>query len=96
MNKKVLTFFLRLSLPGTEKKCGTFDLGCKTKRIIDNTKEFQKKGYKESKETLGKAKEKVFKSKDVVFDDVKDTVGGVKKGVGDIIGGVKKEFNKKK
>ena len=31
-----------------EKKCNTFDLGCKTKKFIDDTKEFQKKVNPES------------------------------------------------
>ena len=35
-----------------EKKCNTFDLGCKTKKFIDDTKEFQKKGLEDSKSQI--------------------------------------------
>ena len=32
-----------------EKKCGSFDIGCKTKKFIEDTKEFQKKGFEDGK-----------------------------------------------
>ena len=44
-----------------EKKCNTFDLGCKTKKFIDDTKEFQKKGIKESKKQIKKNKDQIKK-----------------------------------
>ena len=42
-----------------EKKCGTFDLGCKTKKIIDDTKKYQKKGLDKSKDQINKTKDMI-------------------------------------
>ena len=81
-----LFFSLNISVFADEKKCGTFDIGCKTKKFIDDTKNYQKKGYEKSKKQVGKttkkilkAKDIILKGKDIIVDDVKDAVDGVKK-----------------
>ena len=35
-----------------EKKCGAFDIGCKTKKFIEDTKKFQKKGLEDGKNQI--------------------------------------------
>ena len=55
MNKFLLiSIFIFINLNSLvladEKKCGALDLSCKTKKFIENTKEFQKKGLEKSKE----------------------------------------------
>ena len=57
MSKITLLFiFLILSLNSSiyadELKCKKFDVKCKTKKFIEETKEYQKKGLKESKEQI--------------------------------------------
>ena len=46
MNKILIVFFLMLNLNSSayaeEKKCGTFDIACKTKNFVSETAEFQK------------------------------------------------------
>ena len=57
MNKIILLFiFLILSfnssISADELKCKKFDVKCKTKKFIDKTKEYQKKGLEKSKEQI--------------------------------------------
>ena len=57
MNKITLLFiFLILSfnssISADELKCKKFDVKCKTKKFIEETKEFQKKGLEKSKEQI--------------------------------------------
>ena len=89
-----LFFSLNISVFADEKKCGTFDIGCKTKKFIDDTKNYQKKGFDQSKEQVGKTTKKILKGKDIVIDDVKDAVGGVTSGVKGAVDGVKNEIKK--
>ncbi len=55
---KIITLFIILSfsksLFAEEVKCKTFDIGCKTKKFIDETKEFQKKGLEDGKSQVKK------------------------------------------
>tara|TARA_B100001093_G_C26162158_1_gene732074 strand:+ start:150 stop:395 length:246 start_codon:yes stop_codon:yes gene_type:complete len=39
----VLIFSFNSSVSAEEKKCRTFDIACKTKNFVNETKEFQKK-----------------------------------------------------
>ena len=57
MNKITLLFiFLILSfnssISADELKCKKLDVKCKTKKFIEETKEFQKKGLEKSKEQI--------------------------------------------
>ena len=57
MNKIILLFtFLILSfnspISAGELKCKKFDVKCKTKKFIEETKKYQKKGLKKSKEQI--------------------------------------------
>ena len=57
MNKITLLFiFLILgfnsSIYADEIKCKKFDVKCKAQKIIEETKEYQKKGIKKSKEQI--------------------------------------------
>ena len=58
---KIITLLIILSfsksLFAVEVKCKTFDIGCKTKKFIDETKEFQKKGLKDGKSQIKKGYE---------------------------------------
>ena len=56
---KLLFLSFNFSVFATEKKCGTFDLGCKTKKIIDDTKKYQKKGLDKSKDQINKTKDMI-------------------------------------
>ena len=51
-----LTLSFNTSVNAEEKKCKTFDIGCKMGKIISDTKEFQKKGIGKSKEQLKNTK----------------------------------------
>jgi len=82
-----LFFNLNILVFADEKECGKFDLKCKTKKFIDDTKNYQKKGLDQSKKQISKNKNKILKAKDIIVDDVKDTAGGV-------ADGVKKEIKK--
>tara|TARA_Y100000591_G_scaffold311709_1_gene315400 strand:- start:853 stop:1056 length:204 start_codon:yes stop_codon:yes gene_type:complete len=42
-----LTLGLATFAFGEEKKCGAFDVGCKAKKFIEDTKKFQKKGLED-------------------------------------------------
>ena len=44
-----LIFSFNISVNAEEKKCKTFDVGCKMGKFLSDTKEFQKKGLKQSK-----------------------------------------------
>ena len=41
----VLIFSFNSSVSAEEKKCRTFDIACKTKNFVNETKEFQKKKW---------------------------------------------------
>ena len=45
----ILTLTFSTSLLAEEIKCKTFDIGCKTKKFISDSKEFQKKGLEDGK-----------------------------------------------
>jgi hypothetical protein len=47
-----LTFSFNISVNAEEKKCKTFDVACKMGKVFSDTKEFQKKGLKKSKEQI--------------------------------------------
>ena len=83
---------LNISLIADENKCGAFNFGCKTKKFIENTKEYQKKSFDKSKEQVSKTSEKVKKGTGLVIKDVKESVGEVKKDMKDAVDGVKKEM----
>ena len=54
-----LFFSLNISVFADEKKCGAFDLGCKTKKAIDNITKYQKEGLEKSKKQIKKNKEQI-------------------------------------
>ncbi len=56
----LLTFFINNSLLSNETSCKKFDLKCKTKKFIKETKDYQNKGIDKSKEQLIKTKDKVL------------------------------------
>ncbi len=85
---------LNTLLFATEKKCGKFDVVCKSKKFVNDTKEFQKKGLLDNKKQISKTKDKVFSIKDVIVDDMKDTAEGVSEGVKDGVKNVKKKMKK--
>ena len=47
-----LTFSFNTSVIAEDKKCKAFDVACKMSKIISDTKDFQKKGLKKSKDQL--------------------------------------------
>ena len=66
----LLIIFLSTSLLANETGCKKFDLKCKTKKFIDDTKSFQSKGLDESKEQINKVKDKVIKGKNEVLKKI--------------------------
>tara|TARA_B100001063_G_C16294982_1_gene325618 strand:- start:157 stop:360 length:204 start_codon:yes stop_codon:yes gene_type:complete len=48
----LLTLSFTTSVLAEDKKCKTFDIGCKTKKFMDETKEFQKKGLEDGKSQI--------------------------------------------
>ena len=66
----VLMFFINSTLLSDETNCKKFDLKCKTKKFIDDTKSFQSKGLDESKEQINKFKDKVIKGKNEVLKKI--------------------------
>ena len=52
----LLTLSISTSVLANEVKCKTFDIGCKTKKFINETKDFQKKGLEQSKSKILKNK----------------------------------------
>ena len=48
----LLTLSISTSVLANEVKCKTFDIGCKTKKFINETKDFQKKGLEEGKDQI--------------------------------------------
>ena len=66
----LLIIFLNTSLLANETNCKKFDLKCKTKKFIDDTKSFQSKGLDESKEQINKIKDKVIKGKNEVLKKI--------------------------
>jgi len=66
----LLIIFLNTSLFANETNCKKFDLKCKTKKFIDDTKSFQSKGLDESKEQINKVKDKVIKGKNEVLKKI--------------------------
>ena len=57
----ILTLFTSSSVLAEEVKCKTFDIGCKTKKFIDETKSFQKKGLEDGKNQIKKIPENLKK-----------------------------------
>ena len=47
-----ITLCLSISLSADEIKCKKFDVKCKTKKFIEETKDFQKKGFEEGKKQI--------------------------------------------
>ena len=66
----LLIIFLNTSLLANETNCKKFDLKCKTKKFIDDTRSFQSKGLDESKEQINKVKDKVIKGKNEVLKKI--------------------------
>ena len=66
----LLIIFLNTSLLAKETNCKKFDLKCKTKKFIDDTKSFQSKGLDNSKEQINKVKDKVIKGKNEVLKKI--------------------------
>ena len=66
----LLIIFLNTSLLANETNCKKFDLKCKTKKFIDDTKSFQSKGLDNSKEQINKVKDKVIKGKNEVLKKI--------------------------
>jgi hypothetical protein len=61
MNKVIIVFLLTMftfstSLYADEKKCKIFELVCKSKKFINDTKEFQNKGLDQTVEQLKNTK----------------------------------------
>ena len=61
---------LNNQLLADEVSCKKFDLKCKTKKFIDDTKSFQTKGFNDSKKQLGKVKDKIIKGKNEVLKKI--------------------------
>ena len=47
-----ITLCLSISISADEIKCKKFDVKCKTKKFIEETKDFQKKGFEEGKKQI--------------------------------------------
>ena len=47
-----ITLCLSISISADEIKCKKFDVKCKTKKFIEETKDFQKKGLEEGKKQI--------------------------------------------
>ncbi len=48
----LLTLSISTSVLANNVKCKTFDIGCKTKKFINETKDFQKKGLEDGKDQI--------------------------------------------
>ena len=48
------------NLYSNKEKCKKFDIKCKTNKFIDDTKEFQKKGFKDGKKQLNKTQKEII------------------------------------
>ena len=71
MNKTLIIFILSIfsfntSLFAVEKKCSSFNIGCKIGNFISDTKDFQKKGVNDSKEQIKGSKERLKNVKDII------------------------------
>ena len=62
-----LMFFLNNSLFANEINCKKFDLKCKAKKFIEETKDYQSKGLQQSKNQINRTKDKIIKSKNEVL-----------------------------
>ena len=58
----VLLLFIPLTSSANEIKCKKFDVVCKSKQFLNETKEFQKKGFEDGKNQLKKSKDKIIKA----------------------------------
>ena len=65
----LLTFILNTSTFANQIKCKKFDLKCKAKKFVDDTKDFQKKGLEQSKS-------KILKNKNQIKDKIKNVYQG--------------------
>ncbi|MBD1172511.1 hypothetical protein IDG78_03075 [Pelagibacterales bacterium SAG-MED05] len=57
MNRTILLFIFLISgfnssISANELRCKNFDVKCKTKKFIEETKKYQKKGLEKSKEQI--------------------------------------------
>ena len=66
----LLIVFLNTLLLANKINCKKFDLKCKTKKFIDETKSFQSKGLDKSKEQINEVKDKVIKGKNEVLKKI--------------------------
>ena len=68
MNRILIIFFLILnfnnSVYAEEKKCRTFDIVCKTKNFVSETKEFQKKKQGDGISQIKKIPENIKRDND--------------------------------
>ena len=55
-----ITILLNSPLLANDIKCKKFDLKCKAKKFIDETKEFQNEGLEKSKFQINQTKDKVI------------------------------------
>ena len=55
-----ISILLNSPLLANEIKCKKFDLKCKSKKFINETKEFQNEGLKKSKSQINQTKDKVI------------------------------------
>ena len=53
-------FFLNNSLFANEINCKKFDLKCKAKKFIEETKDYQNKGLQQSKKQINKTKDCLY------------------------------------
>ena len=60
LNFLILVFLIPLA-SANENKCKKFDIVCKSKNWVEETKEFQKKKFGEGKEQLSGTKDKIIK-----------------------------------
>ena len=56
----ILMFNSSTFLLANESNCKKFDLKCKTREFIDNTKNYQKKGIEDSSKQLNKSKKEIL------------------------------------
>ena len=61
-------FFLNSELSANEIICKKFDIKCKTKKYIEDTKNYQKKGLKETKDQISKGTGIIKDKTDIIKD----------------------------
>ena len=68
----LLIFSFNTSVISEEKKCKAFDLVCKTSKMISDTKDFQKKGLKKSKDQVKGNVDTMVKKKKKIDQTLKE------------------------